>query len=521
MGLRFGMSQDTAPLLSSSGEKPLIELLSQWETQHNLVFSYDVRTVEAITRTPAFQNLPVQQAVAKALEGSGLTFNRLDAQYFVIQPVRLPEPDPTLKSTRPASPKPKIIYKPKVYPTIKGQITLSNQDSLLSLTAIFIKGKKIGTYTDSLGNFTLSGPFLSTDSVIISRMGYQLQGYAVAEIKRKPNWKAELVPATQTLELIEIAGKAIQPMQSESQELGIRIDPKKVTSLPGWGEPDVFQMLKLLPGVNSFGDATADLSIRGGSPDQNLILWDGIPLLHMGHFFGIFSVTNPYLIEKGELQIGDFGAEYGDRVSAVLDIKSRGDSVTRFEKGFSFNPINSQGYVAFPIFKKKASLLIGGRSTYNDLMQSGYFQELFDQVFQNNKKIERNKALEQEVEAFRLTPDFQFKDFNIKLTIPIRQRHKVSLSIIRALDILKFDTGIERGDTTMNTFQPITQDRIGIENWGYNLQYTHRGRGGKQTQLSFVQSEFQNLSLFSTSFRSRDWTNKRRGTMGSFSVKLD
>ncbi|MEO1806988.1 MAG: TonB-dependent receptor plug domain-containing protein [Bacteroidota bacterium] len=521
IGLRMGMSQDQAPLLSSTGNLPLIELLTQWENDHDLVFSYDVSTVQAITRTPKFNDLPVTQALEKALEGSGLTFNRLDAQYFVLQQRRFPEPD--AKVTKPdIPPKPNIIYKTKVYPTLKGQVTLEGQaDSILALTAIFIKGKKLGTYTDSLGFFTLTGPFLPTDSVIISRMGYVIQGFSVAEIRKADKWQTELKVATQTLESIEISGKAIQPMQSATQELGINIDPQKITSLPGWGEPDVFQMLKLLPGVNSFGDATADLSIRGGSPDQNLILWDGIPLLHMGHFFGIFSVTNPYLIEKGELQISDFGVEYGDRIAAVLDIKSRGDSVTRFEKGFSFNPINSQGYIALPLFKQRASLLIGARSTYSNVVESDYFQQIFDQVFQNNKKIERNQTLAEEVEAFRLTPNFKFEDVNFKLTIPIRKRHKLSLSVLRALDFLSFDTGVQRGDSTSDLFEPITQDRLGIENWGYNLQFTRRGKEGRTTAYSFIRNEFKNFSLFNTSFRSREWSNRRRGTMSTASFKID
>ena len=342
------------PLLSSSGRQPLIEVLNEWEQKHDFVFSYDVK---AIVQTPKFKKLPPPEALEQILDGSGLTFTQMDEKFFVIKKKLITEP--TSQAPPPSKkepPKPNIIYKTKVYPSFQGQVFLEGKESMLELTAVFIKGKEIGAYTDSLGFFTINGDFSSQDTLMISRMGYEPQFFLMKKLMRQKNWVATLDLMTQTLDQIEIAGKAIQPIETQEQELGIRIDPKKIAALPGWGEPDVIQMLQLLPGVNSSGGASADISIRGGSPDQNLVLWDDIPLLHTGHFFGIFSITNPYLVDHAQTYLGDFGAEYGDRVAAVIDIKSRADSITRFERGGSINLINTQGYMAIPLFKKRGAL---------------------------------------------------------------------------------------------------------------------------------------------------------------------
>ena len=102
----------------------------------------------------------------------------------------------------------------------------------------------------------------------------------------------------------------------------ITVNPDELGILPGLTEPDVLQSLQLLPGISSPTESASDIHIRGGTPDQNLVLWDGIKMYHQGHFFGQISAFNPYITETINVFRSGTSSKYGDRISGVIDIRS-------------------------------------------------------------------------------------------------------------------------------------------------------------------------------------------------------
>ena len=110
------------------------------------------------------------------------------------------------------------------------------------------------------------------------------------------------------------------PTLSEEEISTITISPRNLVKLPSLGETDIFRALQLLPGVSGTNDATSGLFIRGGTPDENLVLLDGMTVYHVDHFFGVFSAFNSDAIKDIRLYKGGFPAQYGGRTSSVVEM---------------------------------------------------------------------------------------------------------------------------------------------------------------------------------------------------------
>jgi len=131
--------------------------------------------------------------------------------------------------------------------------------------------------------------------------------------------------------------------------------------LPGLTEPDVLQSIQLLPGVQSPTETAAGIYIRGGTPDQNLVLWDGIKIYHSGHFFGTISAFNPYITEDVKLYKSGTKARYGNRISGVIDITSDYDIPEKIEGGFGSNMTHADAYLSATIGKSSAVIISARR----------------------------------------------------------------------------------------------------------------------------------------------------------------
>ena len=124
----------------------------------------------------------------------------------------------------------------------------------------------------------------------------------------------------------------------------ITIKPEKFGILPGLIEPDVLQTIQALPGILSADETVSNINVRGGTHDQNLILWDGIKMYQSGHFFGLISAFNPYLTKTINISKNGTSAKYGDGVSSVIDMQNSNALDQKFKAGLGVNLINFDGY---------------------------------------------------------------------------------------------------------------------------------------------------------------------------------
>ena len=237
-------------------------------------------------------------------------------------------------------------------------------EKLLGATIYDLKSKQ-GTITNDYGFFSLTLP---KDSIHlkVSYIGFKSQFYIGApKDDINFNFKMESV----MLEEVEILSDKDEQVHLKTEMSTIDLSMQKVKTLPALlGENDIMKTIQLLPGVQSGSEGTSGIYVRGGGPDQNLILLDGVPVYNASHLFGFFSVFNADAIHSTKLVKGGFPARYGGRLSSVIDIKMKEGNMKKFHGEGSIGLISSKLTLEGPIIKDKTSFLISARRTYLDLL---------------------------------------------------------------------------------------------------------------------------------------------------------
>jgi hypothetical protein len=270
--------------------------------------------------------------------------------------------------------------------------------------------------------------------------------------------------STQQLQEVVIKEYLTTGINRENEDTAILVSPKKLGILPGLTEPDVLQSIQLLPGVQSPTETAAGIYIRGGTPDQNLVLWDGINIYHSGHFFGTISAFNPYITEDIKLYKSGTKARYGNRISGVIDITSDYDIPEKIEGGFGSNMTHADVYLRAPIDRSSA-VIVSARRSINDVFNTETFRNLEKKVFQDTKISDGNKVFEDD-EVTNTKDVFYFTDFTLKAISNLNDKNKITISSLFTKNKLDYGFLIEQYDEA-------SQDQLDIENQGTSITWDH------------------------------------------------
>ncbi len=247
----------------------------------------------------------------------------------------------------------------------------------------------------------------------------------------------------------------------------IKVNPDDLGILPGLTEPDVLQSLQLLPGISSPTESASDLHIRGGTPDQNLVLWDGIKMYHQGHFFGLISAFNPYITETINVSRSGTSAKYGDRISGVIDIRSSDKVHDSLTAGIGFNLIKADAFIKAPIVKDKLSLTASVRRSYSDVLSTITFKKMSNKVFQNTKVEGVSNQLENS-DFEELHNKFYFTDYNFKTVWKPFTKHTITFSSLFVVNKLDYTAKINYPDIDIEL---TANDYLDLTNRGFNIKW--------------------------------------------------
>jgi hypothetical protein len=230
---------------------------------------------------------------------------------------------------------------------------------------IYVKEAGIGAETNAYGFYSVSVP-PGTYTVNYSYIGY---GTITQTVKLDSNrsFNAELHNKSQLKE-VEVTSRKDENVKNT--EMGtVTLSIEKIKNLPViFGETDVLKALQLLPGVKSAGEGSAGFYVRGGGPDQNLVLLDEAVVYNTGHLFGFFSVFNSDAIKDVTLIKGGMPANYGGRLSSVVDVSMKDGNMKEYHAEGGIGLIASRLLIEGPIKKEKGSFMISGRRTYIDVL---------------------------------------------------------------------------------------------------------------------------------------------------------
>lgn len=236
-------------------------------------------------------------------------------------------------------------------------------------TSVYIKELLKGTTTNTFGFYSITleeGEY----TLVVSYLGFKKIEKKIT-LNKSLHFNFELEPESFTTKVFEVIGEREDKNTNEAVMSTIDLEVEKIKPLPAlFGEVDVLKTIQLLPGVQSAGEGNSGFYVRGGGPDQNLILLDGATIYNASHLFGFFSVFNADAIKDVKLIKGGMPAEFGGRLSSVLEITMKEGNLKEYKVDGGIGLISSRLTVQGPIKKDTASFIISGRRTYiGDLVQ--------------------------------------------------------------------------------------------------------------------------------------------------------
>ena len=223
---------------------------------------------------------------------------------------------------------------------------------------------------------------------------------------------------------------------NQNKDGSVIIDYTNFSILPGLIEADALKTAQALPGIESVDETVSNLSIRGGTHDQNLILWDGIKMYQSGHFFGLISAFNPNLTDKTTVYKNGTPTKYTDGVSGTLALETSQHLTDSLKVGIGLNLINAEGFIDTPIGEKIA-LQVSARTSINQLAETPTYSSYFDKAFQDTE-------ITNSPDNILITDDeFNFYDASLRLQYHITEKDQLQANALLVHNTLTFNENSE------------------------------------------------------------------------------
>ncbi|WP_047246242.1 TonB-dependent receptor [Maribacter thermophilus] len=386
-----GTAQDTV-----SSNIDIIVFLQELEDKFNVKFSYADADLEEIKIVKP-KNYNLQTAINYISEKSSLQIQKLNDRYYSVS-------------------KNSSI-------TICATVLDNYEDNTIPGATVKILNTDKATVTDTEGAFYLEN--IPRKAIVqITHMGFKPYFTTAENLIGKSSSCKTIVLAQNYQELEEVVVyKFLTDGLVKLPDGGIEMNTDKFGILPGLTEPDILQTVQSLPGIKSVDETVSDINIRGGTNDQNLIIWDGIKMYQSGHFFGLISAFNPYLTDKITIIKNGTSALYGDGVSGVLDMRTKNTITNSVYGGAGLNLISGDAYGQVPI-KDNLAIQFSGRRSLTDFLNTPTYNTFSEKAFQDSDVQSDN--------------DFYFYDFSGKILYDIAPYQKLRISLIHIKNHLDY-----------------------------------------------------------------------------------
>lgn len=288
--------------------------------------------------------------------------------------------------------------------TISGYINEKGSKENLPGANVYIDKLKAGTTSNAYGFYSITLP-ADTFELSVSYVGYKAQ---VFRIKLYKDIQLNIIlESNSVLEEVVVSAKSLESISDEVQMSKIDLPVEQIKNLPALlGEKDVLKAIQLLPGVQKGSEGSSGIYVRGGGPDQNLIILDDATVYNASHLFGFFSLFNGDALKSVELTKGGFPARYGGRLSSVIDMQMKDGDKEKVKADVGIGLISSRLTIEGPLKKDKASFLISGRRTYIDVLARPLIKMASDGA----------------------TVGYYFYDLNAKLNYTLNYKNRIYLS---------------------------------------------------------------------------------------------
>ncbi|MCH2035271.1 MAG: TonB-dependent receptor [Tenacibaculum sp.] len=437
---------------------PLSEVLKDIESKTGILFSFapEVVSNQKITLN---KSISLNDLFLEIEKQTGLQFEKISEKQIIIT---------------------KVI-------AICGYVIDANTKSPVAYADVILDEKNYTT-TDEKGYFTFNKLPYTKSSVTLK---FNLIGYQNSEIPFNSGNNCptiELQSQINELNEVVVLGYVTSGID-RNKDGSISVDSKRLGILPGLVSPDISQSIQLIPGISTLDESATGIQIRGGSPDQNLILYDDIKLFNTGYFYGMFSLFNPFATQKATIFRSGTSASYGDRISGIIDISSGDVIPQKTEGGFEIDGLSLNGYIKTPLSEKLAVYAFARRS-YNDIVETPTYNSYEDKIFTNfgvAKDVNGNVLLLETDDDFSpdsSNNDFSFADLNSKVIYKPNENNTLTLSGLYTRNRLDFN--FMGGDE-------LVIDSLKTQNKGLSFKWNHISNEKQSEKLTAYYSEYNSF----------------------------
>ena len=426
---------------------PLTEVLAEIATAHGITFNYKSGLLNDVEVFPIKNNISLSEKLKNLSEQTNLVFNKIsDAIITISKPI-------------------------KVCGYIKDEFSLQ---PLLGAT---INGKLDYAISDENGYFEIT--LTSSEELVTIRY----LGFKTLEQKGEFFNSETCETITMIEQLEQISAVVLQTYLikgiNKKEDWNTSIDYSRFSLLPGLIESDVLQTVQALPSISSADETVSNINIRGGSNDQNLLLWDDIKMYQTGHFFGLISSFNPNMTQTATVINNGTDVSYSDGTSGTIHMKTADKINSKFSGNFGVNFLNAELFSDIPI-GEKSSLQIASRKSIDNLIRTPTYDVYFDRVAQNTE-VQDNES-----EVLNSNQKFDFYDTSLRWLYNPTKKDFLRFNFILINNDLSFDETSNIDGSTLTRQSSISQNSM-----AFGLNYKRQWSDMLFSTLSVYNTDYE------------------------------
>jgi ferric enterobactin receptor len=516
--------------------RSMVEILQDLETKTGAKFVYTPEKLKGVYASFWFDNMSLEEGMKGLLKGSGFKFYVDDAQVVHVVPksqkvlvkssynsgtyyggtVGVNVPKATIPNTEidkvnanqptviVVSRSPNNANKPatKFNFTFAGRILDTRTSEPLPFVNVRIKGQKTGSQANVDGYFSVLNVPTDTTTLILSYIGYVTTTIKLVPDAPVTGVTIEMEPDNTELDEVVVKGEKTEVLKANETTSMFKMTPRNIAKLPNIGEKDIFRSFQLMPGISLANQSSSGLYVRGGTPDQNLVLYDGFTVYYVDHLYGFFSAFNSNPIKDVQLYKGGFDAKFGGRISSVVEITSKDGNKREVNFGGDLSLVSANVWGEGPLTKnKKLTFSVAGRRSWAG--------PLYNKIFETFNSTSSTQVGAIGFGARRITQQnaetasSYFYDLNGKITFKPSENENITLSIYKGTDYL------DNSQTQASPFGGAGFSNTDLSNWG------NTGGSLKWSKRFSEKFYINSLVSYSNFFSNRDNTNEATFTRGT------
>ena len=382
-----------------------------------------------------------------------------------------------------------IIFMPELSDyRICGYLKDNKTQEVLIGANIFLNNTTQGTLTNNIGYFDFTIKSYKNQNVSFSYIGYETLELQVQSFNQIECSNIQMYEDTRLLgEGIVITDFILDGITEEIEFNGFIMDYSKLSKQHSMIEHDILKTAQFLPGISSLDESATNLQIRGGTSDQNLILWEGIPIYQPGHIFGMISAINPFSIQNVEIHQGVYDPQYDNRVGGIIDISLSDSLQSKGSGSIGTSLTEAHINVETPVLFKKLKIFLSGRNSISDLYYSPPLENYTNKVFQLSKIDDNNPGIE---EGFNIVDQrINFHDWNAKILYEPIENILISAAYYKNDQVFQYNLSFPEDPYNTKDNLRASSEAVKIKvNWNINNKLT--------SSISFVQSTYENAYNF-------------------------